>query len=158
MVYRPLWQKIPRAPMTRAVPDKQKASVKELVHLVVDNSTNNSSYNITFFFMLQLTDGLEEFSGIQGSCCGCWENTVKRSQSQIWDLKFARAWQLIKYFCGQCAHTCISSDYWERTGTSFKMACQGRGKNPGGGTWIIFGWVCAARDSKLAPRSKKNFP
>ena len=50
MVYRPLWQKIPRAPMTRAVPDKQNASVKELVHLVVDNSTNNSSYNITFFF------------------------------------------------------------------------------------------------------------
>ena len=32
------------------------------------------------------------------------------------------------------------------------------GGTPGGGTWIIFGWVCAARDSKLAPRSKKNFP
>ena len=30
--------------------------------------------------------------------------------------------------------------------------------DPGGDTWIIFGWVCAARDSKLAPRSKKNFP
>ena len=29
---------------------------------------------------------------------------------------------------------------------------------PGGGTWVFFGWVCAARDSKLAPRSKKNFP
>ena len=28
------------------------------------------------------------------------KNTVKRSQSQIWDLKFAYAWQLIKYFCG----------------------------------------------------------
>ena len=28
----------------------------------------------------------------------------------------------------------------------------------GGGTWVFFGWVCAARDSKLAPRSKKNFP
>ena len=28
----------------------------------------------------------------------------------------------------------------------------------GGGTWIIFGWVCAAQDSKLAPRSKKNIP
>ena len=28
------------------------------------------------------------------------ENTVKHSQSQIWDLKFAYAWQLIKYFCG----------------------------------------------------------
>ena len=29
---------------------------------------------------------------------------------------------------------------------------------PGGGTWVFFGWVCAARDSKLAPRSKKNSP
>ena len=27
-----------------------------------------------------------------------------------------------------------------------------------GGTWVFFGWVCAARDSKLAPRSKKNSP
>ena len=25
---------------------------------------------------------------------------------------------------------------------------------PGGGTWAFFGWVCAARDSKLPPRSK----
>ena len=29
---------------------------------------------------------------------------------------------------------------------------------PGGGTWVFFGWVCAARDSKLAPRSRKIFP
>ena len=29
---------------------------------------------------------------------------------------------------------------------------------PGEGTWVFFGWVCAARDSKLAPRSKKKFP
>ena len=28
----------------------------------------------------------------------------------------------------------------------------------GWGTWVFFGWVCAARDSELAPRSKKNFP
>ena len=28
----------------------------------------------------------------------------------------------------------------------------------GGGTWVLFGWVCAARDSKLAPRSKKISP
>ena len=28
----------------------------------------------------------------------------------------------------------------------------------GGGTCVFFGWVCAARDSKLAPRSKKKFP
>ena len=48
---------------------------------------------------IQLT-ALRDFSGIQGSCGGCWENTVKRSQSQIWDLNFAYAWQLINYFCG----------------------------------------------------------
>ena len=29
---------------------------------------------------------------------------------------------------------------------------------PRGGTWVFFGWVCAARDSKLAPRSKKISP
>ena len=28
----------------------------------------------------------------------------------------------------------------------------------GGGTWVFLGWVCATRDSKLAPRSKKSFP
>ena len=28
----------------------------------------------------------------------------------------------------------------------------------GGGSWVFFGWVCAARDSKLAPRSKKISP
>ena len=27
-----------------------------------------------------------------------------------------------------------------------------------GGTWVFFGRVCAARDSKLAPRSRKIFP
>ena len=31
-------------------------------------------------------------------------------------------------------------------------------KIPRGGTWVFFGWVCAARYSKLAPRSKKKFP
>ena len=24
----------------------------------------------------------------------------------------------------------------------------------GGGTWVFFGWVCTARDSKFAPRSR----
>ena len=33
-----------------------------------------------------------------------------------------------------------------------------RDQTRGGGTWVFFGWVCAARDSKLAPRSRKNFP
>ena len=32
------------------------------------------------------------------------------------------------------------------------------GRGEGEGTWLFFGWVCAARDSKLAPRSKTNFP
>ena len=27
-----------------------------------------------------------------------------------------------------------------------------------GGTWVFFGWVCAAQNSKLAPHSKKNSP
>ena len=31
-------------------------------------------------------------------------------------------------------------------------------KHPGGGTWVFWGWVCAARDSKLATRSKKISP
>ena len=30
--------------------------------------------------------------------------------------------------------------------------------HPRGGHLGIFWWVCAARDSKLAPRSKKKFP
>ena len=27
-----------------------------------------------------------------------------------------------------------------------------------GGTWVFFGWVCAAWDSKLVPRSEKKIP
>ena len=41
------------------------------------------------------------------------------------------------------------------------QACQELHDNDpggGGGTWVFFGWVCSARDSKLAPRSKNNFP
>ena len=32
------------------------------------------------------------------------------------------------------------------------------GNWPGGGTWVFFGWLCTARDSKLAPLSKTKFP
>ena len=35
-----------------------------------------------------------EFSGIQGSLGSWWENTLKRSQSQIWELKFGKRRQL----------------------------------------------------------------
>ena len=38
-----------------------------------------------------------------------------------------------------------------------KSFCEA-GPGGGGGTWVFFWWVCAARDSKLAPRSKKKFP
>ena len=37
--------------------------------------------------------------------------------------------------------------------SAIASACPGRG---GGGTWVFFGLVCAARDSKLAPRSQKK--
>ena len=32
------------------------------------------------------------------------------------------------------------------------------GNWPGGGTWVFFGWLCTAWDSKLAPLSKTKFP
>ena len=43
---------------------------------------------------IQLT-ALKNFQVSKALCGSCWENTVKPSQSQIWDLKFAYAWQLI---------------------------------------------------------------
>ena len=43
----------------------------------------------------------------------------------------------------------------ERAQETFSVLVPAAG---GGGTWVFFGRVCAARDSKLAPRSKKNFP
>ena len=54
-------------------------------------------------------------------------------------------------------------DYYKNTMemVSYKLylfANHPAGGTPGGGTWVFLGWVCAARDSKLSPRSKKNFP
>ena len=40
--------------------------------------------------------------------------------------------------------------------SAIASACPGRAG--GGGTWVFFGLVCAARDSKFAPRYKKKFP
>ena len=52
----------------------------------------------------------------------------------------------LKYFAGN--HFCD----WSRLCVGFPFC-------PGGeGTWVFFGWVCAARDSKLVPRSKKISP
>ena len=40
------------------------------------------------------------------------------------------------------------------TRTQLKVTLHSNYTARGGGTWVYFGWVCAARDSKLAPRSK----
>ena len=48
----------------------------------------------------------------------------------------------------------ILQDFIKMMGLPLKIV----GATPGGGTWVFFGWVCAARDSKLAPRSKKISP
>ena len=48
---------------------------------------------------IQLT-ALKNFQVIKALVEAAEKNTVKHSQSQIWDLKFAYAWQLIKYLCG----------------------------------------------------------
>ena len=48
---------------------------------------------------IQLT-ALKNFQVSKTLVVAAEKKTVQRSQSQIWDLKFAYAWQLIKYFCG----------------------------------------------------------
>ena len=48
--------------------------------------------------------------------------------------------------------------YWVCLFKLFLISQGWEGFTPGGGTWVFFGWVCAARDSKMAPRSGKNFP
>ena len=63
-----------------------------------------------------------------------------------------------------CYCTVFALIYFEFEGTSQALAPKGLHvalavtPGGGGGTWVFFGWVCAARDSKLAPRSRKNFP
>ena len=51
--------------------------------------------------------------------------------------------------------------YWQ-SGKDHNLHRQPSLQAPRGGgrgsTWVFFGWVCAARDSKLAPRSKKKIP
>ena len=59
---------------------------------------------------------------------------------------------------------CEAREYFIETNIPETQTCdERRGHNPGGGGTLVFlgvggTWVCAARDSKLAPRSKKNFP
>ena len=42
--------------------------------------------------------------------------------------------------------------------TRLKLVGDHPGGGGGGDTWVFFGWVSAAWDSKLAPRSRNNFP
>ena len=51
--------------------------------------------------------------------------------------------------------------FWQsRTGNENNWKWNGNDRPRGGegGTWVFFGWVCAVRDFKLAPRSKKLSP
>ena len=55
----------------------------------------------------------------------------------------------------------ISQKPVQRRGSGEKcvyFATQEPTRGGGGGTWVFFRWVSAARDSKLAPLSRKNFP
>ena len=49
------------------------------------------------------------------------------------------------------------TDAWQNFLNDVKC-CAGPRGGGGGGYWVFFWWVSATRDSKLAPRSKKNCP
>ena len=56
--------------------------------------------------------------------------------------------------------TCFLQTMHSVFATSTPLEGLNEGSTPGGrgGTWVFFGRVCAARNSKLAPRSKKKIP
>ena len=52
----------------------------------------------------------------------------------------------------------ITGDYCSKSDSKEEDRGSGTVAGGAGGPWVFLGWVCAAQDSKLAPRSKKNFP
>ena len=82
------------------------------------------------------------------------ESNIRREQLKDFDL-FARRMRLHVYYGKEREphpfH--VKSDWNPPVQPSVALGTPG-----GGGTWVFFGWVCAAQDSKLAPRSKKKFP
>ena len=57
-----------------------------------------------------------------------------------------------------CLNRAYDLLFWEVKLFHVRFVTNNISPRGGGGTWVFFGWVCAAWDSKLAPRSKKNFP
>ena len=70
----------------------------------------------------------------------CWCSFSAGLKACTWSVSHSS-----QSFCSYTKHLPEDSSQWG-------------GGGGGGGTWVLFRWVCAARDSKLAPRSRKNFP
>ena len=64
----------------------------------------------------------------------------------------------LRVFEGQNARDPFHSFFSGSPNESWLHTCNACVITREGGTWVFFGRVCAARDSKLAPRSKKNSP
>ena len=71
------------------------------------------------------------------------------------DLKLRKNKYFLNRFCSFFL-TILRGFLYQVNGTSVNRSPSPRGG--GGGHLGIFGWVCVARDSKLAPRSKKKIP
>ena len=96
-----------------------------------------------------------------------WSN-----QPVLWDfyimfLLVLSVWMFVTIFCPKHG---VTGDVWCHNILTFHVASAENRREKSlrvssllelksrGGTWVFFGWVCAARDSKLAPHSKKKFP
>ena len=99
---RKLWETVRRSSQNLAIGASQR--------MLFDRTTTFCFFYIYFIAKvlscfgirteeIQLT-ALKYFQVSKALVVAAEKNTVKRSQSQILDLKFAYAWQLIKYFCG----------------------------------------------------------
>ena len=78
------------------------------------------------------------------------ENKIRRELLKDFDL-FARRMRLQYIYYGKEREPHpfhVKSDWNPPVQPSVALG------TPGGGTWVFFGWVCAAQDSKLAPRFK----
>ena len=88
--------------------------------------------------------------------------TGNRVKSNFFNLNIKDSWITEKKFQAEVYYfPPTGKTSGKRSGDdSFLWRSRKKLQPPGGGrgTWVFFGWVCAARDSKLAPRSKKKFP
>ena len=80
--------------------------------------------------------------------------------------------EILRFFHKHCSEDVSQKDTLRLTKTSqdltgrlikmitllFLVSKRANAISPPGGTWVFFEWVCAALDSKLAPRFKKKIP